>query len=81
MKDSFISYVNLSKQWKEERKDLLKLLDQTLAEGHYVGGDKVVNLEKNIAKYLNVKYVISLNSGTDALTLALHCLGLKKMMK
>ena len=78
MKDSFISYVNLSKQWKEERKDLLKLLDQTLAEGHYVGGDKVVNLEKNIAKYLNVKYVISLNSGTYALTLALHCLGLKK---
>ena len=53
------------------------MLDQTLAEGHYVGGDKVVNLEKNIAKYLNVKYVISLNSGTDALTLALHCLGLK----
>ena len=81
MKDNFISYVDLSKQWKQERKDLLNLLDKTLSEGMYVGGQQVSKLEKNIAKFLNVKYVVSLNSGTDALTLALHCLGLKKMMK
>jgi len=78
MKDNFINYVDLSKQWKDERKDLLGLLDKTLSKGIYVGGDQVLKLEKNIAKFLNVKYVISLNSGTDALTLALHCLGLKK---
>ena len=78
MKDSFISYVDLSKQWKDERKDLLRLLDKNLSKGIYIGGDQVLTLEKNIAKFLNVKYVISLNSGTDALTLALHCLGLKK---
>ena len=78
MKDSFINYVDLSKQWKDERKDLLRLLDKNLSKGIYVGGDQVLKLEKNIAKFLNVKYVISLNSGTDALTLALHCLGLKK---
>lgn len=78
MKDNFISYVDLSKQWKQERKDLLNLLDKTLSEGMYVGGQQVSKLEKNIAKFLNVKYVVSLNSGTDALTLALHCLGLKK---
>jgi len=78
MKDSFINYVDLSKQWKDERKDLLRLLDKNLSKGIYVGGDQVLTLEKNIAKFLNVKYVISLNSGTDALTLALHCLGLKK---
>ena len=78
MKDSFINYIDLSKQWKHERKDLLKLLDQTLSKGIYVGGDQVLNLEKNIAKYLNVKYVISLNSGTDALTLAFTLLRIKK---
>ena len=78
MKDSFINYVDLSKQWKDERKDLLSLLDKALSKGTYVGGDQVLKFEKNIAKFLNVKYVISLNSGTDALTLALHCLGLKK---
>ena len=78
MKDSFINYVDQSKQWKDERKDLLRLLDKNLSKGIYVGGDQVLTLEKNIAKFLNVKYVISLNSGTDALTLALHCLGLKK---
>jgi len=78
MKDSFINYVDLSKQWKDERKDLLSLLDKALSKGTYVGGDQVLKFEKNIAKFLNVKYVISLNSGTDALTLGLHCLGLKK---
>ena len=78
MKDSFINYIDLSKQWKHERKDLLRLLDKNLSKGIYVGGDQVLKLEKDIAKFLNVKYVISLNSGTDALTLALHCLGLKK---
>ena len=46
MKDSFISYVDLAKQWKEERKDLLKLLDKTLSEGKYVGGYQVDKLEK-----------------------------------
>ena len=78
MKDSFINYVDLSKQWKDERKDLLSLLDKALSKGTYIGGDQVLKFEKNIAKFLNVKYVISLNSGTDALTLGLHCLGLKK---
>ena len=56
MKDSFISYVDLSKQWKDERKDLLSLLDKALSKGTYVGGDQVLKFEKNIAKFLNVKY-------------------------
>ena len=49
MKDSFINYVDLSKQWKDERKDLLSLLDKALSKGTYVGGDQVLKFEKNIA--------------------------------
>ncbi|SVC49421.1 uncharacterized protein METZ01_LOCUS302275, partial [marine metagenome] len=46
-----------------------------LGSGHYVGGDKVDKFEKNIAQLCQVKYAVALNSGTDALTLSLHLLG------
>lgn len=78
MKSNFIKYVDLSKQWKEEKKDLLKLFDKVLSKGIYIGGKYVADLEREIANFLKVKHVVTLNSGTDALTLALHCLGLKK---
>lgn len=73
-----IPYVNLSKQWKKNKSELLKLIDKTLSSGSWVGGGQVEKFEKNIARFCGVKYCCSLNSGTDALTLALHTLGIKK---
>ena len=46
--------------------------------GIYVGGKNVSDFELNLSKYLGVKYVATLNSGTDALILAIDSLGLKK---
>ena len=46
--------------------------------GIYVGGKNVSNLELNLSKFLGVKHVATLNSGTDALILAIDSLGLKK---
>jgi len=73
-----IPYVNLLKQYSEERKKLLAVIDKTLNTGQYVGGDEVNKFEKNIKSFLKVKHCIALNSGTDALTLGLHILGVKK---
>ena len=73
-----ISYINLKKQYLKEKKNLNIIFNQVLASGNYVGGEFIENFEKNISKYCKVKYCISLNSGTDALTLALHVLGIKK---
>ena len=39
---------------------------------------KIDIFEHNIAKLCNTKYAIALNSGTDALTFALHTLGVKR---
>ncbi len=71
-----IPYVNLSAQWKEDRSELLPIIDNLLASGKYIGGDEVNKFEKNIADLCHVKYAIALNSGTDALTMALHLLGI-----
>jgi dTDP-4-amino-4,6-dideoxygalactose transaminase len=73
-----IQYVNLANQYYLERKKLLKKIDKVLLKGNYVGGDEVDLFEKNIAKFCNTKYCIALNSGTDALVLALHTLGVRR---
>ena len=73
-----VPYVNLANQYSLERKKLLKTIDKVLLKGIYVGGDEVDLFEKNIAKFCNTKYCVALNSGTDALVLALHSLGVRR---
>ena len=49
-----------------------------MGSGIYVGGKNVSDFELSLAKFLGVKFVAALNSGTDALTLAIDSLDLKK---
>ena len=72
-----IPYVNLPKQWEEERSDLLPIIDSFLSKGQYIGGDIVNDFEKNIAEFCNTKYAVALNSGTDALVFGLQSLGVR----
>ncbi len=55
-----------------------KNLFNEFKKGIYVGGENVNNFENNLQKFLNVKYAISLNSGTDALLLGFIAAGLSK---
>tara|TARA_B000000475_G_C16003809_1_gene450012 strand:+ start:2923 stop:4047 length:1125 start_codon:yes stop_codon:yes gene_type:complete len=73
-----IPYVNIKKQYKHEKKKLLKAIDKSLSSGKWVGGDEVEKFENSISKICGTKYCVSLNSGTDALTLALHLLGVSR---
>ncbi len=73
-----IPFVNLNLQWRKEKNDLIKIIDQTLANDNWVGGKNIDKFEKNIAKLCNTKYAVSLNSGTDALTFGLHLLGVRR---
>jgi dTDP-4-amino-4,6-dideoxygalactose transaminase len=73
-----IPYVNLQAQWKEEKDDLLPIIEKVLSSGQYVGGEELDKFEKNIAKLCGVKYATGLNSGTDALIFALQLSGIGK---
>ena len=73
-----IPYVNLIKQAESQRKDIFLLLNKIIKKGQFVGGVEIDKYEKNICKLLKVKHCVALNSGTDALFLALKCLDLKK---
>ena len=48
---------------------------EVLESGSYVLGPKLKQLEGELAKYCNTKEAVGLNSGTDALILALKALG------
>ena len=78
MKNKKIPYVNLQLQYKKNRASILKTIDKTLSSGEYVGGQQIKEFESKIAKLCNKKYAIGLNSGTDALTLGLFALGVRK---
>ena len=73
-----IPYINLKKQYYSEKHNILNTIDKVKRSGQWVGGSEVDKFEKNISKICNTKYCISLNSGTDALTLALHLLGVRR---
>jgi dTDP-4-amino-4,6-dideoxygalactose transaminase len=73
-----IPYVNLQKQWLEERNDLLPIIDKVFESAQFIGGDQLDRFEKSIAKLCGTKYACGLNSGTDALMLALSLSGIGK---
>ena len=70
-----ISYVDLS---IKNKKNFISIFKKILASGEFVGGSEINKFENKIKKVCNTKYAVALNSGTDALTFALHCLGVKR---
>lgn len=70
-----IKFVDLGAQWQEQRDQLLPIIEGVLESGVYVDEHKVCEFEDSVSKFLNVKHVIGLNSGTDALVLGLKALG------
>lgn len=77
MRNQTVPYVNLAAQWKEERDELLRLIDQELLLGKWVGGESVELFEAAVASACSSRHAVALNSGTDSLTLALSVLGVR----
>ena len=73
-----IPLIDLQLRYKKERKDLLKIIDNQLKKGNLVLTKEVSDFENDIANYQNQKFAIGLNSGTDALLMALWSLGIGK---
>lgn len=77
-KNKIVNYVKIGEQFKKESKKLLNKISNLLNSGAYVGGKEIDLFEKRISKRCGTKYAISMNSGTDALTIAMHLLGVRK---
>lgn len=53
---------------------MLRAVDDVFTSGHFINGPNVKALEAEVAQYLGVSHAVALNSGTDALHLALRAL-------
>jgi len=73
-----IPYINIIKQAKHEKKEIFNILNSLFTSGQFVLGNEVQKFEKKISNYLKIKHCIALNSGTDALIIGLHLMGIKK---
>ncbi len=76
-----INYWNYKKDYTKFKKKYLKQLEKVLTSGELILGSEVKKIERNISKFLNCKYAVGVNSGTDAILISLMSLNIKKMMK
>jgi dTDP-4-amino-4,6-dideoxygalactose transaminase len=72
-----VPFLNLAAQYASLKDELLPAVEKVLAGGHYILGANVAALELEIAACAATKFGIGVNSGSDALTLALCALGIE----
>ncbi|MBR2425553.1 MAG: DegT/DnrJ/EryC1/StrS family aminotransferase [Lentisphaeria bacterium] len=69
-----IPFIDLKKQYNLIRDDVIAGIDRVLESGHYILGEEVGELDRQLAEYTGVRYALSCSSGTDALSMALMAL-------
>ena len=70
-----IPYMDLSVRDPVLKAELLQAVDQVLSHGRIILGPEVDDLEQRIAERSQKSHAVGLNSGTDALFLAMKSLG------
>ena len=73
-----VPYVDLGRQFKPLQKEYVREFKKVMSRGDFILRNDVKKFEKKIAKFLGVKYVVGVNSCTDALILSLGSIGLKR---
>ena len=66
-----INVWSAKEEYKEIREKILKEVDKVFSSGNFILSDNVKSLELNFSKYLKLKYGVGVNSGTDAIQIAL----------
>lgn len=70
-----VPFFELRKQYGQLSQQIQAKVTQVLESGWYILGKESEKFETEFAGFLDCKHCIGLNSGTDALELALRCLG------
>ncbi len=71
-----MEFIDLKAQQKRIRDKIEEAIKRVLDHGRYIMGPEVEELEKVLARYVNVKYALTCSSGTDALLLSLMALNI-----
>ena len=71
-----IPLVDLKKQYLSIKDEIDLAVKKVLESGHFILGNEVLSLEREVAEYIGVKHAIGVASGTDALHLSLLAYGI-----
>ena len=76
--DRDISMVDLKSQYTRLKSDIDNAITGVIDQSNFIKGSALKNFEQELAQYLNVKHVIGVGNGTDALQIALMALDLNR---
>ncbi len=72
-----MKFVNYDRNYANHKQEIDEAINRCLTEGQLILRDEVEQFEKSFAQYVGTKYCVALNSGTDALYLALKAVKAK----
>lgn len=71
-----VAYTDLPQQFDRQEKELTEAFWRVMSGGEFILRAEVEKFEDNLSKFLGVKHVIGVNSGTDALYLSVKAAGI-----
>ena len=72
-----IPLVDLGQEFASIQADVMPVLEKIFLSGSYILGENTQTFERELAAYCGIKHAVALNSGTDAILLALRALDIK----
>src|SRR5688572_27509299 len=67
-----VPFLNLSAQYQALKHEFASACEEVLASGHYVLGPRLAAFEEEFAAHTGTRFAAGVNSGSDALVLALR---------
>jgi dTDP-4-amino-4,6-dideoxygalactose transaminase len=71
-----IRFNDLNQEFKDISAEIMTAIEKVLYSGNFILGKQVEEFEKAFAEYIQVRHAIGVNSGSDALFLAIKALGI-----
>jgi dTDP-4-amino-4,6-dideoxygalactose transaminase len=73
-----IDFAGLKQQYNEIAEEIEEAVNRVLRSGWYILGEELASFEEEFSRYIGAKYGIGVNSGSDALLLAVRALGISE---
>lgn len=71
-----VRFVNYPRQYQQLKSEFDAVFEEIMSGGDFILRKHLEEFEKRIAEYVGTKHAIGVNTGTDALYLSAHALGL-----
>ena len=73
-----IKFFDFKREYFELKEEINFKIDEVLSKGNFIGGNEVKDFESKFSKYIGTKRGLGVNSGSDALFMAVKALDINK---